>query len=112
MQELMSATGQDIHTIEIWDALVGLTLDQAAKLVQKSLIVGVLRSRQSAAADVSSGEDSRLTPTLTLTLTPTLTPTLTLTLTLPLSVQAALGRPELHGCDMLDYGSGSGIAMP
>ena len=94
MQELMSATGQDIHTIEIWDALVGLTLDQAAKLVQKSLIVGVLRSRQSAAADVSSGEDSRLTPTLTLTLTPTLTPTLTLTLTLPLTLPLTLTRPS------------------
>jgi len=25
------------------------------------------------------------------------------------AVQAALGRPELHGCDMLDYGSGSGV---
>ena len=24
------------------------------------------------------------------------------------AVQTALGRPELRGCDMLDYGSGSG----
>ena len=51
MQELMSATGQDIHTIEIWDALVGLTLDQAAKLVPKALIVGVLRSTSASQHD-------------------------------------------------------------
>ena len=62
MQELMGAKGQDIHTIETWEALVGLTLDQAAKLVPKALIVGVLRSRPSAAADTGA-EDSRRSST-------------------------------------------------
>ena len=47
-------TGQDIHTVEIWEALVGLTLDQAAKLIPTALILGLLRSRPSATADGSA----------------------------------------------------------
>ena len=54
----MSAIGQDIHTIPIWDALVGLTLDEAAKLVPTATIVGVLRSRPGAAVDLGAEDDS------------------------------------------------------
>ena len=57
-QELMSAIGQDIHTIPIWDDLVGLTLDQAAKLVPTAIIVGVLRSRPGAAAELGAEDGS------------------------------------------------------
>ena len=67
----MSAIGQDIHTIPIWEDLVGLTLDQAAKLVPTAIIVGVLRSRPGAAAELGA-EDGSMSASVSLREEPTL----------------------------------------